>query len=109
LYFTGLPTSPPAAPARVFGYGNNPMMIHPFAVDVKKPQGKHSNSLVAIIVPSSIMTLVLFVGVALALFLRYRYRTPLTTPVLQISLPPFTKSSGRKILQFINHYHTTGT
>ena len=78
------------------------MIIHPFAVDVKKPQGKHSTSLVAI------MTLVLFVGVALSLFLRYRYFMPLTMPVLHTSLPPFTKSSGRKILQFISHYHTAG-
>lgn len=93
VLYPGLPPSPPAAPTRVLGYGNNPMIIHPFAVDVKKPKGKHISTLISVIILASIMTLILCVGVVLTLFLRHNYHTPPDVPILQSSLPPFTKPS----------------
>lgn len=105
MYFTGLPPSPPAQPTRVLGYGNNPMILHPFAVDVKKPKGKHSSTLIAVIILASIMTLILCVGALLALFLRYKYHTPSDVPVLQSSLPPFMKLSGRISKLSVNIIH----
>ncbi|ONK59273.1 uncharacterized protein A4U43_C08F4760 [Asparagus officinalis] len=100
VLYPGLPPSPPAAPTRAFGYGNNPVIIHPFAVDVNKPKEKHSSSLAAVIVVSCIMTLLLCVGIALALFLRNSYYKHQTKPVLLTSLPTFMKSSGAGFSRF---------
>ncbi|KAJ0977473.1 hypothetical protein J5N97_012947 [Dioscorea zingiberensis] len=97
--YPGLPPSPPTAPANINdngGLGNNNIAgaIKPLGVDVRKPKESVSKSLIAIIVLSSVIALILCVGAAWFLLLKYRNHTQPTAQPPQPFLPSFAKSAG---------------
>ncbi|KAG9455619.1 hypothetical protein H6P81_000127 [Aristolochia fimbriata] len=87
--YPGLPPSPPVAPSSIsiddspYSGNENGRAMKPFGVDVRKQKkSKLGGSLIAIIVLSSVVVLVLFLGAALFLLLKYGHsrNQPSPTP-----------------------------
>ncbi|XXG57127.1 hypothetical protein AAC387_Pa03g4363 [Persea americana] len=97
--YPGLPPSPSSVPSSInAGEGqlpndNNSRTMHPLGVDVRKKKGRLGSNLITVIVVSSCIALVLFVGVMWLLLWIRGLRTHQPLPIPRVSLPP-PKPSG---------------
>ncbi|RWR78094.1 receptor-like serine/threonine-protein kinase ALE2 [Cinnamomum micranthum f. kanehirae] len=97
--YPGLPPSPSSVPSSInAGEGqlpndNNSRTMHPLGVDVRKKKGRLGSKLITVIVVSSCIALVLFVGAMWLLLWKRGLRTHQPLPIPRVSLPP-PKPSG---------------
>ncbi|XP_058073965.1 receptor-like serine/threonine-protein kinase ALE2 isoform X2 [Magnolia sinica] len=98
--YPGLPPSPPLAPTDItindagqLPRDNHPRALHPFGVDVRKQKERLDGSLIAVIVLSSAILLVFFLGAMWLLLWKLRNHTCQPAPTLQ-TLVPLGKPSG---------------
>ncbi|KAK8940034.1 Receptor-like serine/threonine-protein kinase ALE2 [Platanthera guangdongensis] len=101
VLYPGLPLAPPTAPAYVsveggaYSNDNNGRAIRPLGVDVMKREKKQlSGSMMAIIVLSSVISMILIVGVAWFLLRRHWEHSDLPSASSQSIQSPFAKLSA---------------
>lgn len=108
VLYPGLPLARPTAPAYVSAEGgahrndNNGRAIRPLGVDVmKREKMKLSGSMIAIIVLSSLISMILIVGVAYFLLRRHWKHSDLPSASCQSLQAPFAKLSVARALPMI--------
>nr|DAD48993.1 TPA_asm: hypothetical protein HUJ06_018930 [Nelumbo nucifera] len=101
--YPGLPPSPPSATSSITtvdggpfsGRGNDGRTIHPLGVDVRRRQkGGLGGSMIAIIVLSSAIAIVLCIGVAWLLLLKFGKHVAQPASTIEALVPSLTKPSG---------------